>query len=134
MAKGDIDFSNLGGRPPAYETPEEMAVKIKEYFEQSKTPAGKYQPTIEGLTFHLGFSSRQSLKDYGEKEGFMDVVRGAKTFIKSCYERQLYGFAWAGSAFALKNLGKSDWQDEVIQHQNTTINKVEIVEKTRDAE
>ena len=133
MAKGDIDFSNIGGRPPTYDAPELMAAKIKEYFEQSKTPTGKYQPTIEGLTFHLGFSSRQSLKDYGEKEGFMDMIRSAKTFIKSCYEKQLYGFAWAGSAFALKNIGKGDWQDEVIQQQNQQVTQVTITEKSREA-
>jgi hypothetical protein len=135
MAKGDIDFLKLvGGRPAIFESPEAMAKAISDYFETTKLPSGKYQPTIEGMTFHIGLGSRQSLKQYADKEGFNDVVRNAKTFIKSCYEKQLYGFAWAGASFALRNIGKADWQDEVIQNQNTTVTKVEIVEKQRDAE
>jgi thermostable 8-oxoguanine DNA glycosylase len=62
------------------------------------------------------------------------VVNRAKSFIKSCYEKQLYGFAWAGASFALRNIGKEDWQDEVTQNQNQQITKVEIIEKKRDAE
>lgn len=122
------------GRPAKYDSPEEMQALIIEYFESTKTPAGKYQPTIEGLTFHLGFSTRKSLFDYAERnDGFLNVINKAKSFIKSCYEKQLYGFAWAGASFALRNLGKEDWQDEVTQNQNTTVTQVTIEEKTRDA-
>lgn len=132
MAKGDIDFKELFGRPPKYTSAKEMEDRITEYFEQSKTSSGKYQPTIEGLTLHLGFATRQSLHDYAKKEDFIDVVNKAKQFIKSCYEKQLYGFAWAGASFALRNIGKEDWKDEITEHSNQTITKVEIVEKKRD--
>lgn len=133
MAKGDIDFKELFGRPPKYTSAKEMEDRITEYFEQSKTSSGKYQPTIEGLTLHLGFATRQSLHDYAKKEDFIDVVNKAKQFIKSCYEKQLYGFAWAGASFALRNIGKEDWKDEITEHSNQTITKVEIVEKQREA-
>ena len=132
MAKGDIDFSNFG-RPPHYTNAKDMEVKIIEFFEESKTKSGIYKPTIEGLTFHLGFSSRTSLIDYTKKgDDFMHVLNRAKTFIKSCYEKQLYGFAWAGSQFALRNLGKEDWKDEITEHSHTRVEKVEIIEKQRD--
>lgn len=131
MAKGDIDFSNFG-RPPKYTNVEDMEAKIVEYFEQSKNASGKYQPTIEGLTFHLGFSSRQSMIDYANKAEFMDVVNRAKLFIKSCYEKQLYGFAWAGAQFALRNIGKEDWKDEITEHQDRRVENVTITEKKRD--
>jgi hypothetical protein len=87
MAKGDIDFKKLFGRPPKYTSAEEMEAVITEYFEQSKNNSGKYQPTIEGLTLHLGFGTRQSLHDYAKKEDFIDVLNRAKMFIKSCYEK-----------------------------------------------
>ena len=117
MAK-DIDFKKLFGRPPIYTDPKEMEAVILEYFEESKTTAGKYQPTIEGLTLHLGFATRKSLMDYGERNAdFLNVINRAKSFIKSCYEKQLYGFAWAGAQFALRNLGKEDWTDETKQIQ-----------------
>jgi len=132
MAKGDIDFKELFGRPPMYKDAKEMEDRITDYFEQSKNSSGKYQPTIEGLTLHLGFATRQSLHDYAKKEDFIDVVNKAKSFIKSCYEKQLYGFAWAGASFALRNIGKEDWKDEITENQHQTITKVEIVEKKRD--
>ena len=134
MAKGDIDFKKLFGRPPMYTSAQEMQDVITEYFESSKNNSGKYQPTIEGLTLHLGFGTRQSLIDYAKKEDFIDVLSKAKTFIKSCYEKNLYGFAWAGSQFALRNLGKEDWKDEITEHSDKKVTHVVIEEKKRDAE
>ena len=126
-------FSYNGGRPPKFDNPEDMWAKIEEYFESKKQTNGTYKPTIEGLTFYLGFSTRKSLMDYAEKdEVFLNIVNRAKLFIKSCYENQLYGFAWAGAQFALRNIGKEDWQDEVIQNQNQVVTQVTITEKKRD--
>lgn len=126
-------FSYNGGRPPVFTDPEAMWDKAVEYFETTKQTNGQYKPTIEGLTFHLGFGTRKSLMDYGEKSDvFLNVVNRMKVFIKKCYEHQLYGFAWAGAQFALRNLGKEDWQDEVTQHQNQQITQVTITEKKRD--
>ena len=132
MAKGDIDFNKIG-RPSKIETPEDMWNKAVEFFESSKTASGKYQPTMEGLTFYMGFSSRSSWVDYSKRsEEFSHMVSKIKMFVKSCYEKQLYGFAWAGASFALRNIGKEDWQDEVTQNQNQVVTKVEIIEKKRD--
>jgi hypothetical protein len=133
MAKADIDFKKLlGGRPAIFETPEDMSKAIQLYFESTKNNSGKYRPTIEGMVFHIGLGSRQSLKQYADREGFNDVVKAAKSFIKSCYEENLYGFAWAGASFALRNIGKEDWKDEITENSNQIITKVEIVEKKRD--
>lgn len=132
MASNDINFKELFGRPPKYTSVEEMEKRIIEYFEQSKTSSGKYQPTIEGLSLHLGFNSRQSLHNYAEKSDFLDVVNRAKSFIKSCYEKQLYGFAWAGAQFALRNIGKEDWKDEINEYQERKVTEVTIIEKKRD--
>lgn len=132
MAKGDIDFAKVG-RPSTINTPEEMWSKAVEFFEESKTSSGKYQPTMDGLTFHMGFSSRSSWVDYSKRSPeFSHMVDKIKMFVRSCYEKQLYGFAWAGSQFALRNIGKEDWQDEITQNQNQQITQVTITEKTRD--
>lgn len=133
MAKGDIDFKALFGRPADYKSAEEMEKVIIEYFETTKNNSGKYQPTIEGLTLYLGFSSRQSLHNYAKKEEFMDVIGRAKQFIKMCYEKNLYSFTWAGAQFALRNLGKEDWKDEIIENQNQTVTNVTITEKQRES-
>ena len=126
-------IGNCGGQPPYYETSEDLAKAIDEYFETTRNSSGKYQPTIEGLVYHLGFATRKSLMDNGSRSSeFLNVVNRAKTFIKSCYEKQLYGFAWAGASFALRNSGKEDWKDEITENSNQTITKVEIVEKKRD--
>lgn len=132
MAKGDIDFKELFGRPPKYTDAKEMEERITKYFEESKTASGKYQPTIEGLTLYLGFGTRQSLIDYAKKDDFIDVINKAKQFIKSCYEKNLYGFAWAGAQFALRNIGKEDWKDEITEHSDRKVTHVTIEEKKRD--
>lgn len=127
-------LGNTGGQPPKYETPEDLAKAIDAYFETTRNSSGKYQPTIEGLVYHLGFSERKSLIDNEQRsKEFLHVIRRAKTFIKSCYEKQLYGFAWAGASFALRNIGKEDWKDEITENSNQTITKVEIIEKQREA-
>lgn len=120
------------GRPLLYETPEEFKRVAEEYLETTKNTAGAYKPTLTGLVFHLGFESLQSFYDYEKREAFSYTVRRLRLFIQSCYEQQLYGFAWSGAAFALKNLGKEDWKDEITEHSNQTITKVEIVEKQRE--
>ena len=132
MAKGDIDFNKVG-RPSKIDTPSEMWDKAVEFFESSRNSSGKYQPTMDGLTFHMGFSSRSSWVDYSKRsEDFSHMVSKIKMFVRACYEKQLYGFAWAGSQFALRNLGKEDWKDEITEHSHTRIEKVEIIEKQRD--
>ena len=121
------------GRPPMYETPEQMVALATEYFEIETTTTGICKPTITGLIYHLGFASRTAWYDYKDKnEDFKHTINRLQRFIESCYEKNLHGFNWAGSAFALRNLNSMEWKDEVIQNQNQNITKVEIIEKKRD--
>ena len=120
------------GRPLKYETADEFQREAEKYLETTKQANGAYKPTLTGLCFHLGFESLQSFYDYEKREAFSYTVRRLRLFVQSCYEQQLYGFAWAGSAFALKNIGQSDWKDEVIQNQNQTVTQVTITEKKRE--
>jgi len=126
-------LNNNGGRPAHYETPEELWDKSVEYFLTTKKPNGKYQPAMDMLTFYVGFGSRTSWVDYAKRsEEFSNVISKIKMFVRGCYESQLYGFAWAGSQFALRNLGKEDWKDEITEHSDRTVKNVTIVEKTRE--
>jgi hypothetical protein len=103
-----------------FQSPEQMQEAISEYFEMSKQKNGVYKPTLTGMVYHIGLANLKSLYDYEAKEPYSYTVKRARSFIQSCYESNLYGFAWGGAAFALKNIGKGDWTDEVTQHQIVT--------------
>ena len=111
-------LGNNGGRPPMYDTPESLLSKAVEYFDIETNTGGICKPTISGLMFHLGFASRQSFYDYRAKsKEFAYTVNTLEMFIESCYEKNLHGFAWAGSAFALRNIRGEYWKEETTQHQ-----------------
>ncbi len=94
------------GRPPVFETAEEMQKLIDEYFILIKGEEGIL--TITGLCLHLGFESRQSFYDYEKKPLFSYTVKRARMMIENAYEYRLAGNNVTGAIFALKNLG---WED-----------------------
>lgn len=113
---------NIGGRPPVFNSVEEMVEKINEYFNfgvrirkyvLGKAP-NQYEvnvpvPTITGLCSYIGFESRQSFYDYEEREGFSYTIKRARLFIEQEYEEQLSTGNTIGAIFALKNMG---WRDK----------------------
>jgi hypothetical protein len=105
------------GRPPMYETPEQLIAEVEKYFEYETNSSGVCKPTISGMIYWLGFSNRQSWYDYCKKKDFMDTCKRIEGFIESCYEKNLHGFAWAGSAFALRNIRGEYWKEETTQNQ-----------------
>lgn len=119
-------LGNNGGRPPLYETPEEMIEKAIEYFNIETQKNGICKPTISGLTFHLGFDSRRSWYNYKERsKEFLYAINRMQTFIESCYEKNLHGYSFAGSIFALKNINGEYWKDKTEQEVNQTVTNVE---------
>lgn len=121
-------IGNNGGRPPFFETPDDLIKMIDSYFihikgekvtkvdeEGNVIESWKRQPepaTITGLAIYLGFCSKQSLYDYGEKEEFTYPIKRARIYIECEYEKNLHGTTPTGSIFALKNMG---WQDKQQQ-------------------
>ena len=114
-------MADLGGRPPIYETPEELQAAIDLYFESGvkiKTiivgkPPTNYEvnipvPTITGLCLHLGFESRQSFYDNEKRPGFSYTIKKARLFIEKEYEEMLAIGNTTGAIFALKNFGWTD--------------------------
>ena len=61
-------------------------------------------PTITGLALALGFSSRQSLLNYQDKDEFMDTVTRAKARVEQYTEERLFDSSGAnGAKFSLAN-------------------------------
>lgn len=124
-----------GGRPPFYNTVEELQARIDEYWNYIKGEADEgggwiRQPeyaTVTGLALYLGFTTRQALLNYEGKDEFVDAVKKAKTKIESAYEQALFGKNAAGPIFALKNFG---WTDKQEIDQKTTIQDERIDEST----
>lgn len=104
----------MAGRPPMYDSPEELQQGIDKYFKEGvtvkvikdiETPI----PTITGLCYFLGFESRQSFYDLEKRAGFSYTVRKARLFIEKHYEEMLQSGNTIGAIFALKNF---DWKDK----------------------
>ena len=99
---------NKGGRPRLYDTPEQFDAKVYEYQDHCKE--NNEPVTWTGLALFLGFSSRQSIDEYLNYDGFSDSVKRAKTFVEWNYEKRLAGDGTpTGAIFALKNFG---WKDK----------------------
>lgn len=99
------------GRPPLFETPEQLRQAIDQYFDTNKLP------TITGLALYLGFCDRQSLYDYEKKPEFTCMIKEARLRVESSYEQTLYTKNPTGAIFALKNMGWRDKQE--TEHSGT---------------
>jgi len=94
------------GRPPKYESPEQLQKKIQEYVDENKSTG----LTITGLCLHLGFESRQSFYDLQKRDEFSYTIKKGRLFIENAYELKLHDKFSTGAIFALKNLGWTDQQ------------------------
>ena len=92
-------------RPPMWDDPIKFDKAVEDYFN------GNEHPTWTGLALHLGFESRKSLHDYGQKDGFSYSIKKALLRIEEQYEKGLIGRNPAGSIFALKNFNWKDKQE-----------------------
>lgn len=113
-----------GGRPPEYETAEELQKAIDDYFESCFTEVMNEETgeikrkqirpfTITGLAYHLGLT-RQGLLNYQHKnKEFLDTITRAKTKIEMYVEEQLFRSSGRvnGIIFNLKNNFKG-WKDK----------------------
>lgn len=119
-----------GGRPLKFETVEDLQYRIDLYFLACK--AHQYDdadmlnglndedlliinsiddvfPSVTGLALAVGFASRSSLTDYGEKDAFSSTVKKAKLRVENAIEQRLFHNNATGSIFNLKN--NFDWKD-----------------------
>ena len=115
------------GRPPLYNNPEELQIKIDEYFDKGCTVEDIHikgtdtiikvkRPTIGGLVLYAGFCDRQSFYDYEKHKEFTHTIKRARQKIAQHYEELLQKGLGAGAIFALKNFGwvdKQEWEGKV---------------------
>lgn len=119
------------GRPPKYTSKKQLQAKIDDYFLECegtylKDDAGNYvldkherpilvgqrPPTTTGLALALGFSSRQSLLNYKDKEEFLDTITRAYARIEQYTEERLFDKEGAnGAKFSLAN-NFDGWKDK----------------------
>ncbi len=94
------------GRPPKYNSPEEMQEKIDLYF----STLDEEKPTVLGLCIALDLT-RQGLLEYADKPLYSDTVKKAKMKVELALEQHLYTGQVAGVIFNLKN--NFGWKDQV---------------------
>jgi len=97
------------GRPRTIESPEQFDALVDEYIALCKEE--KRPVTWTGMALHLGFSSRQSIDEYQNYEGYSYSVKRAKSLVELAYEERLHGNSPTGAIFALKNMQWSDKQE-----------------------
>lgn len=124
------------GRPPKWETPEELAALCDDYFEScweydeetEKWTRIKHY-SITGLCVHIG-AYRKMLIDYQQKPNFKDVVKRARLLVENYVEERLFEpGSHSGPIFILKNMG---WKDT---HHVTSNNKnLNIDSNAKDAQ
>jgi len=120
-------ISKKMGRPPKYETVDDMQLIIDRYFDECfynrfgsdiddfELPKD-YQfitqdvhPTVTGLALALNMT-RKGLIGYEKKDDFGNTIKRAKTRIEASLEQRLFGTTVADVIFNLKN--NYHWQDK----------------------
>jgi hypothetical protein len=107
----DKDGNDLGGRPPIWETPDQLQAGIDLYFEveakvlvgyEDGEPIYALQPTMSGLALSLGVD-RKTITNYANKDEFFPAIKKARNMVENALERHLYGKNVTGAIFNLKN-------------------------------
>jgi hypothetical protein len=101
----------VGGKPLLFETPDKLARAINDYFQNTE----QEEFTITGLCLAMG-TSKQVFCDYGEREGYKDIVSHARLIVENSYELTLRRHGRTGDIFALKNFG---WADKQVIEQTS---------------
>lgn len=100
---------NKRGRPLKFKTVKALQDAIDKYFADCE---GTGEPlTVTGLALALE-TTRETLMDYQEKDGYSDAIKRAKLKIENAYEKRLIARGNGGDIFALKQFG---WKDKTEQ-------------------
>jgi hypothetical protein len=122
-----FSMHNNGGRPPVFETVEQIAEMIAQYLEwedNQKGKEGKGIYTLTGCALFLGFASKSSMDDQAKRSAeFSNVINRFKSFMTHWNEQKLYwGGTYMGSQFWLRNHG--GYSEDVNQNLKHTITEV----------
>lgn len=111
-----------------YSKKEEILPIIKRYLE---TCDWWRMPTKAGLRIALGFT-RETYREYKEKEEFVDTIKGVENFIEECWTQQLTNQSAAGTIFYLKNAFKEDFKDRQEVEHSGALTISEVLAKLRE--
>lgn len=105
-----------GGRPPLYESAEEVSEIVDKYFEDCTTK--EEFPTISGLAMSLDMTT-ETLRMYGKDDKFSATIRRAKQLVEMAWEQKLLT-PGSGPIFWLKN--NAGWKDKQEVEQSGDLN------------
>lgn len=134
-----------GGRPPKYESKEQIEGLIEDYFKKCEgeilkdgndeivfdkfgrpVMVGVRPPTVTGLALALGFSTRTSLLNYQGKKEFLDTITRAKSMVEAYAEERLFDRDGSnGARFSLVNNFRG-WSDRPKSELDEQEQKVRI--------
>ncbi len=100
------------GRPLKFKSAAELEGKIEEYFAECVRTGEPL--TVTGLALALD-TTRETLMDYQEKNGYSDAVKRAKLRIENAYEKRLIARGNGGDIFALKQFGWKDRMEQAVE-------------------
>ncbi len=117
-----MDFKRIG-RPPKYENAKQMQKDIEEYFKSLLDKEGVIwvrPPTVSGLAFHLGLSTRQLLRYEKDNENseFCPIITRAKAICELFLEEN-----------AITNKSKNPLSLLSMNFGRTEVKKVDIEHK-----
>jgi len=116
------------GRPVKFESPDEMQEAIDKYFADCKEENETI--TVSGLAYALDMTT-ETLRTYGEKDGFSATVKKAKQKVEIFIEKQLMsGRNATGPIFNLKN--NFDWKDKVEREVNAKVELNDVSDEEID--
>lgn len=123
----------MAGRPPKFQTPEELNDKINEFLMECNEKG--IHPTKGQLALYLD-TTRETLSDYEKKEGYSDAIKRIYGIIEEHWVQQLANKqSVAGIIFYLKNAYSRDWRDKNetdITTQGDKINGVIMLPQRND--
>lgn len=138
------------GRPPKYESKEQIESLIEQYFKDCEGKALKdaegnpilnkwgnpviinqRPPTVTGLALALGFTNRLSLLRYQGKKEFCNTITRAKARVEQYAEERLFDKdGTSGAQFSLRNNFKG-WDADKKEEETDTIKEAVVIELTR---
>lgn len=109
---GDCMTKDKGGRPLKFKTVKALQEAIDKYFADCEEMGEPL--TVTGLAIALK-TTRETLMDYQEKDGYSDAVKMAKLKIENAYEKRLIARGNGGDIFALKQFGWRDRMEQAVE-------------------
>jgi hypothetical protein len=98
------------GYPPAKKTT--AGAKSDSHIAQQSCAPESGPPTLSGLSYFLGFESREAFADYETNGKFSSLLKRARLRIEIAYEKKLHHQSSAGAIFALKSMGWNEKADD----------------------